>query len=237
MVVWVFAGGGQAELKGLIDFLEKHFPRIQFERKTPVRQKLAGKPRPGAASQAGHGKTDLSLIRQLKQQLQHALIYQTPCDLILVIDDLDCKDAASQRQRFDDAINDVTTATTIQRIIAFAAPELESWIIADWNSSIAKHIDFRQSHAAMRRWLSADKKLSFDKPESFGDYNPETETCREKLSNVLIESTRQKGQTQYSKALHTPALLQMIIPETVQSKCPLFKQWFSQLKTLSKISA
>ena len=47
MVVWVFAGGGEAEVRGLIPFLEKNFPSYKFERKTPVLQKPG--PKPGKA--------------------------------------------------------------------------------------------------------------------------------------------------------------------------------------------
>ncbi len=37
MVVWVFAGGGESEVNGLIPhFLEKQFPDCQFDRKTPI---------------------------------------------------------------------------------------------------------------------------------------------------------------------------------------------------------
>lgn len=34
MVIWVFAGGGESEVRGLIPFLRKHFPGCTFERKT-----------------------------------------------------------------------------------------------------------------------------------------------------------------------------------------------------------
>jgi len=46
VVVWVFAGG-EAEVRGLIPFLEKNFPSYKFERKTPVLQKPG--PKPGKA--------------------------------------------------------------------------------------------------------------------------------------------------------------------------------------------
>ncbi len=44
MVVWVFAGGGEAEVRGLIPFLEKNFPGCSFKRKTPINQKPGPKP-------------------------------------------------------------------------------------------------------------------------------------------------------------------------------------------------
>jgi hypothetical protein len=46
LVIWLFAGGGEAELgeregsiKGMVYFFEKHFPDFIFERITPVRSK------------------------------------------------------------------------------------------------------------------------------------------------------------------------------------------------------
>jgi hypothetical protein len=45
MVVWLFSGGGEAEVRGLVPFLKANFPEYQFERKSPVRRKPG--PRPG----------------------------------------------------------------------------------------------------------------------------------------------------------------------------------------------
>ena len=40
MVVWVFAGGGEAEVAGLINFLRKNFnTSCRFERRTPIKNK------------------------------------------------------------------------------------------------------------------------------------------------------------------------------------------------------
>jgi len=68
-------------------------------------------------------------------------------------------------------------------------PEIEAWIIADWNNSIAKHPDFRGRHERMRWWLSTQRKVSFENPESFSEYDSKRDCCREKLSDDLIESS------------------------------------------------
>jgi hypothetical protein len=44
LVAWVFAGGGDSEIRGLIPFLRMRFSGYDFERKTPVRQKRGPKP-------------------------------------------------------------------------------------------------------------------------------------------------------------------------------------------------
>jgi len=56
VVVWVFSGGGEAEVRGLTQFLQKNFPGCQFIRKTPVRQK----PGPKSNKAASYGRTGQS---------------------------------------------------------------------------------------------------------------------------------------------------------------------------------
>lgn len=220
MVVWVFAGGGESEVRGLIPFLEKQFD-CTFERKTPIRQKPGPKPLKTRNAQA-YGKTGKSLAEQIEKELRIAL-KQGQCDLILVVDDLDCHDAQKQEERFLRAIDSVPGAAEIKKIVAFAAPELEAWLIADWDNTIAKDVDFRRDHLAMRWWLSHEKNVPFDAPESFSLYDPSKKACQEKLSDAIIESAWEKGSEAFSKAIHTPRLLQKINPKTVSQKCPLFR--------------
>ena len=52
MVVWLFAGGGESEVRGLVPFLEKNFAGCTFERKTPIRQKPGPKPPKNRAESA-----------------------------------------------------------------------------------------------------------------------------------------------------------------------------------------
>ena len=147
MVIWVFAGGGESEVRGLIPFLRKHFPGCTFERKTPVRQKPGSKPN----REMSYGKTGQSLIAQIKEQLPIALQAGTnQCDLILVFDDLDCRDPETQKVKFLEAISQISMCEHIPKFVGFAAPELEAWLIADWDNSIAKHSDFRDRHEGMR---------------------------------------------------------------------------------------
>jgi hypothetical protein len=139
VVVWVFSGGGEAEVRGLLPCLEKTFPGCTFERKTPVRHKPG--PKPNKAS--SYGRTGTSLIEQIKQELPIALKAEpNQCDLILVFDDLDCRDSQTQKFKILEELSKIPGAADIERFVGFAAPEIEAWIIADWNNSIAKHSDF-----------------------------------------------------------------------------------------------
>ena len=230
VVVWVFAGGGEAEVRGLIPFLEKNFPGCKFERKTPVLQKPG--PKPGRVS--GYGKTGKSLIAQISKELPIILKNEpNKCDLILVFDDLDCRDPIAERKKFLAVISKIPECADIEKFVGFAAPEIESWIIADWDNTIAKHPDFRSRHERMRWWLSTQRNIPFDNPESFSEYDPTRDCCQEKLSESLIESSIleefDSSYSRFSKGLHTPLLLKEIRCDEVQRKCPLFREMYNYL--------
>ena len=223
MVVWLFAGGGEAEVIGLVPFLSKHFAST-FKRMTPVRRKPG--PRP---NKHGYGKTGKSLAQQITRQLRNALKQDQHCHLILVIDDLDCRDVIQQTQRFFAAIDNVDGAEHLNRFIGFAAPELEAWLIADWDHTLAYDVDFRAQHEAMRWWLSHEKDVPFDAPETFSYYVPLRDACADKLSAILQNAAITYTDKHYSKAIHTPRLLQQLDIEIVQRKCPLFRELYNFL--------
>ncbi|WP_199333969.1 MULTISPECIES: hypothetical protein [Nostocaceae] len=214
----------------MIPFLERTFPGCKFERKTPVSQKPG--PKPNKVN--SYGRTGKSLIEQIKRELPTALNY-TPneCDLILVFDDLDCRNPNQQKENILAAISTIPDCNSINQFVGFAAPELEAWIIADWNNSVAKHPDFKGRHERMRWWLSKERNIPFDNPESFSEYDPKRDCCQEKLSQALVDSSVldefDSSSTRFSKGLHTPLLLSYINPDEVQRKCPLFRELYNYL--------
>ncbi|MGK7872672.1 MAG: hypothetical protein AB4426_04965 [Xenococcaceae cyanobacterium] len=92
----------------------------------------------------------------------------------------------------------------------------------------------------MRWWLSQQKNIPFDSPESFSEYDTERDSCREKLSEALIESSVQDDADRYrqrfSKASHTPSLLLKIKPNVVQQRCPLFRELYNYLNDFCRDS-
>lgn len=122
-----------------------------------------------------------------------------------------------------------------EKFIAFASPELEAWLIADWDNTLARDVDFRQSHAGMRHWLSHEKNVSFNAPETFSFYVPSKDACSEKLSEAIIEASLEKTDNRYSKALHTPRLLQNLDPDVVSKKCLLFKKMYVYLSDFCQL--
>ena len=223
MVVWVFAGGGETEVAGLIKFLQKLFPNYLFTRYTPFDSTKKGvKPN----RKSTFGVTGKSLIQSIQKYLPVAFLNEKhKPNLILVIDDLDCGDLNHQREQFLDCITNIDKTKNIERYIAFAAPEIESWIIADWDHTLAKAEKFKAKHQRMRHWLSTQKKVPFDRPESFREYDPDKKTCKEKLSNLLIEASSQEIEDQgkeYKKSEDSPELLLRIEKEILVQKCPIF---------------
>lgn len=246
MVVWVFAGGGETEIKGFIPFLEKHFG-CHFIRKAPIKQKPGPRPTRGESPKKkeysiGYGKTGQSLAEQIRIQLENAFLTHDTCDLILVLDDLDCHDEQQREQMFIEVTDRFPQTMNIPKFVAFASPEIEAWIIADWDNSLAKHLDFREKHEAMRWWLSSKRAVSFSQPENFSEYDSYKNACKEKLSEAIIEASIEYAQerividedgkpsakydVRYSKGIHTPALLGQINADIVSNKCPLFKKLF-----------
>ena len=234
MVVWVFAGGGETEVAGLIKFLQKLFPNYLFTRYTPFDStKKGAKPN----RKSTFGVTGKSLIQSIQQYLPVAFLNEKhKPNLILVIDDLDCGDLNHQRQQFLDCITNIDKTKNIERYIAFAAPEIESWIIADWDHTLAKAEKFKAKHQRMRHWLSTQKKVPFDQPESFGEYDHNKKSCKDKLSNLLIEASSQEIEDQgkeYKKSEDSPELLLRIEKEILVQKCPIFGDFHHFMQRLN----
>ncbi len=226
MVVWVFAGGGHTELKGLNIFLEQNFSEHSFKRCTPMKQKRG--PKPGKEQKAkALGKTGKDLASQISHFLPIAL-QNDICDLVLVIDDLDCRDEIDSTDIFNEAIDAIHEAKDINRFIAFAAPEIESWLIADWQDTFAVDHRFRSFHEGLRHRLSTAYNVLFDNPEFFSELNPDTNACRGKLSEIIIEAVQAESEERrialphFSKKEHSPELLMIAKAQVIQQKCPIF---------------
>ncbi len=244
MIVWVFAGGGQSEISGLLPYLRREFPNCDFQRVTPVSNKegikpnkLGAKPKTDRASQ---GLTGKSLLKEIEERLNHKFRLNDPmCDLILIFDDLDYppqgindpNDLCQQKtQEFVDLLNQVwknnPNIPPVNHIIGFAKPELESWVIADWEQTLAKAPEFRGRCKAMQHWLVTDRQLSFSNPEDFG-LDPEfPHSYHQKLSNAIIQASEQEEGMRYSKQTHTARFISQLDSAITQQKCPEFRKFF-----------
>lgn len=106
MLIWLFAGGGTTEYRGLVKLLQKEFPDYHFERQLPYRtQKPIGKPNRvvstvQSTAESVRSTTDSDLLKAISERLsflltrkslEERLLKKSLCDAILVIDDLDCR--------------------------------------------------------------------------------------------------------------------------------------------------
>ena len=242
MIVWVFAGGGESEISGLLPYLRREFPNCKFELCTPIRNKPGAKPRHEASPQGYTGK---SLLEKFKKRLLEKFKFKDSCDLIVIFDDLDYPanqtndlDFANQKhQIFEVFINQLwknnPKLKPINHVIGFAKPELESWVIADWDQTVAKDPEFRDQSNAMRHWLSTERKVKFDSPEGFGLDPTFPQTYHKKLSNAVIEASEQQVGLRYSKQLHTARFIKQLDSAIAQQKCPEFRKFFISLSKFS----
>lgn len=238
MVVWVFAGGGEAEVRGLLPFLENNFQSMRFVRRLPFRIKKNPRksPKPSndeayklAQKKNARGATGDGLLKQIKTHLSDAIEYDVNCDLILVIDDLDCKNPTNQCESFIKAIKSVLQEKNkeIPYFVAFAAPEIEAWIIADWDNVISQHPSFRAKSSDIKYCLNK-LGVDFSNPEIFSTLNKTGNACKEKISVAIQECCLPVGY--YSKNTDSSALLQTINPTEVAKKCPQFRHLYVTLQ-------
>ena len=248
MIVWVFAGGGESEISGLLPFLRREFPNCDFQRITPVSNKDGRKPKKFPSPQ---GLTGKSLLKEVEDRLTHKFKLNDPlCQLILIFDDLDYPPLDSKapnefsqqkHQEFENVLNKIwkkhPQIVPINHVIGFAKPELESWVVADWYQTVAKDLDFREKAEAMRRWLANERKLLFSSPEDFG-LDPEVEeNYHKKLSDTIIESAKeQEAEKRYSKRIHTARFIKQLDSAIAQQKCPEFRKFFTTLSRLTQES-
>lgn len=223
MVIWVFAGGGEAELRGLITFLRNNFPNHFFERKTPSKKK----PGPRVGQYSALGFTGTSLRRQMRYALEQALL-DGRCDCILVLDDLDCHEYEAGRQAFETVIQEVAGTENTQRIIAFASPEIEAWLIADWSHTFAVHPDLRRYQVQIRRDLASEyqsKTMNGDihSPENFSQFNEANDVCECKLSEQIMSIVYFHSGINYSKDDHSGTMLASARADVIQQSCPIFR--------------
>ena len=202
-------------MRGLFPLLESKYKDHTFQRKSPIRRK----PGPRPSNEPCYGRTGKGLAGQIGKLLFESLRVEESCNLILVIDDLDCHDPDERRKLFRETIASVAGGAYIPNFVGFASPEIEAWIIADWDSTIAKNPDFRGCNQKMRHWLSTHKSVRFDSPETFSHFDPD------KVSDAIVDSSKQcSARAPYSKATHTARFLRQISPEVVSDKCPHFKE-------------
>lgn len=243
MVVWVYAGGGYAEADGIVPLLQQHFPSQNFARRTPAHRKPG--PRLGAIASSDRGarryagNTGKSLLEEIKDDLKRFWQANGPADLILVLDDSDCDpDPDGRLETFEQTVRDGLTdagCATENRppiIPALAIPELETWLLGDWEQTFAR--EFPSCHRRLQQALST-KGLRTAAPESF-NCRPSENVYIKLSEDVLLPALAQECEVRFSKATDTPKLLLRIRPGEVKNRCPYFRKWWVSLENYCRIN-
>jgi hypothetical protein len=237
VVVWVYAGGGYAEANSIVPLLQQHFTKASFQRRTPAFRKPG--PRPDVTASTDRvarryaGNTGKDLFNEIKDDLTRFWQLNGPADLILVLDDSDCDPNPDGLLRtFEQTVREgLTKARWTEEnhpliVPALAIPELETWLLGDWEQTFAK--EFPKCQRSLQQALSA-KGLRTADPESFNCRSEGGEYI--KLSeDVLLPALAQECQIRFSKATDTPRLLLRIRPEEVKKRCPYFRKWWVLLE-------
>lgn len=165
----------------------------------------------------------------MRDRLKKSTSQGERCDVIFTLDDLDCRDEHKVREIIQGIVErtpGLSPQPTV--IVGFAAPELEAWLIADWDHCFGSDRTFRaNSHQVKKSLLDRYPRL-LEAPEAFSAYDKSKKTCREKLSETLIQAWA--GYVAFKKSMHTPSLLQSCQVERIAAKCPIFRTWSTALR-------
>ena len=232
MVVWLYAGGGQAEL-GVVPWLQKIFSTVSFERRTPQIVKPGPRPNSSPLNKIQQpGLTGASLAEKIKKDLADRWGNDKP-DVLILLDDTDCEVPAKRKGILATAVRGSIPEGEMPCLtVALAVPELEVWLLADWKNT------FEKSHPKCSFDLKQSLKeagVDFSKPETFDCYCNEPGNYR-KIS-VLIQSAFDEScgpGPRYSKATDSNRLLQRANPNTVAENCPHFKTFWIELASCLK---
>lgn len=223
MIAWIFAGGGDAEM-AIKPWLENHFPNATFLQKTPYRTKPA--PRPGAPSREVQGGLTGKDLRSKIKFLWKNYSDSVKPDIIIVVDDTDCEVPSEEKEKHRENVREILGSESQTCVtIALAVPELEAWILADWQSTFGKNhkncqIELRL--ALIKAGVDFDRLETFDCHCGKHDYR--------KISTTLAECFKLLCGTNYSKAKDTPELLEQTDPERIAERCPHFKEFWTELR-------
>jgi hypothetical protein len=224
-----FCSAGYTETGGLDAVLRRVAPDVTWERCFPAVDKPApkiGRPLPTPVA-AHSGVTGEALVKRI---IDHFDDYDAlPYDAILIVDDADCRFcglADDPAPGWRDAV--VARLRGARRwvdrpvFVLFASPEVEAWLLADWNNTFARY--YPDVQVWMRRRLLA---LGLDDLERYGCPRRGS-SCTRKLSEDLVAAIDVvDGATdpppgpvpRYSKRTDGPWMLRCVDPDVVAAAC------------------
>jgi len=242
MVVGYFCSAGCTETGGMAQFLKQINPELKWQRCFPAVDKpnlKQGRMR-ATPIRAASGISGENLINRMLRIISEPFFeLDQRYDLILVIDDLDC--------RFD---NDVEAyenwrLSTFKRVelalerpvlfeILFASPEIETWFISDWDNGFGR--EYRDIEVRLKREINTLLGACQDCPEDYGGplFNG---SCTYKISAeiqaIIAKLSSSNHIYRYSKRINGPAMLNRLQADKVAKTCTkYFRQVYMRLKNL-----
>lgn len=237
---------GERELAAIDAFLRKIEPGlISFERLFPAHQKPGPKHKPGhppasLKDENAGGVTGNGLLDRMEARLTK--YYRGPScgfDVIVLIDDADCRFLdhhafESWRSEVEEKIRDWTDRPQLVFLPMLASPEIETWLLADWDEGFGR--EYAPIQVSFRRALGHPDVLGpgpWLDVETFGaPYDPSKGSCTRKLSDEVNKVLGRLAQVAgpnvdpkaytYSKRENGPDMLRRVRPEEVAKLCRLF---------------
>jgi hypothetical protein len=244
-----FCSAGHTEAGGMQAFLERiDRTRVTWERCFPAVTKPGPKlgrpaPRPDHEGLSGSGLVGAMLSR-LKMRRDRAGTAPFDLDLILFIDDADCRfeaDRAGLATWIADRTAEVRAAANhegIPFIALFASPEIEAWFVADWDAG------FGREHA---RLATGDRPLRAHVEDLLNGPLESVETygggfvnggCASKLSDRLRTLLERLG-AGYTKSTDGTTMLRRVRPEKIAAACTTYFRpaWQQLLREIDHLEA
>lgn len=237
---------GEREIAAIDAFLRKiDSEHIIFERLFPAREKPGPKHKPGQPpaslkDQAAGGVTGYGLIDIMEQRLKkYYRGNQCRYDAIVVVDDADCRflEESAYLQWEQDLQEKVRTWTENANLVfipLLASPEIEAWLLADWEEGFGCEYASIQKELwetlAKEEWLGSAPWIEL---ENFGGpYDSSRRCCTRKLSDEINKVLGQIAEVAgievdrktytYSKRENGPDMLRRVRPDEVARLCQRF---------------
>lgn len=242
-------------------FLKKIAPEVEWTRCFPAVSKPAPKiGRIHAVPQDRHaGATGRRLVDEMLKQLRDH--WRGPAcnfDFVLLIDDADCRFAASAdpsaaHGEWEGVLTKLVRDAAGKQDLGFysllAWPEIEGWLITDWDNGFATQ--YRQVAPSLRQHVAGCilHPLAWPQIESFGGALKDG-SCEHKLSARIQDAFVDKAGCEcrppfldrvaqhadgapltYSKRIDGAAMLKRIEPERVAQHCSRFRAVYSRLRS------
>jgi len=219
--VALFHTAGHTETGALQEFLSKFAPGLRFERRFPHCKKPAPKfgrthptPVQNSSGCTGQALIDAMLVRLKK--------YPPVADVILLVDDADCRfdSNAAYEEDCGTLQKEITSALgrEVTFVALFAAPEIESWLIADWDNAFASWYGADVANALL--YALSSQLFPKSSIETYGYPELPEGGCSKKLSDTIREAfIGLPYGKRYSKASDGIEMLRGINPANVAASC------------------